>query len=91
MYISFIRPTLEYSGVVWDNCTNQDKKLIESIQIEAMRIVTGATKLCSIGKLYDDIGWETLDARRVKQKFINFFSQWCTDFVRIILIKWCQI
>ena len=21
MYVSFIRPTLEYSGVVWDNCT----------------------------------------------------------------------
>ena len=34
MYISFIRPTLEYSGIVWDNCSNQDKKLIESIQID---------------------------------------------------------
>ena len=84
MYISFIRPTLEYSGVVWDNCSNQDKKLIESIQIEAMRIVTGATKLCSIGKLYDDTGWESLEARREKQKLIIFFKMvhgLCPDYL----------
>ena len=72
MYISFIRPTLEYSGVVWDNCTNQDKKLLEAIQIEAMRIVTGATKVCSIAKLYNDTGWETLEAHREKQKLIIY-------------------
>ena len=84
MYISFIRPTLEYSGVVWDNCSNQDKKLIESIQIEAMRTVTGATKLCSIGKLYDDTGWESLEARREKQKLIIFFKMvhgLCPDYL----------
>ena len=72
--MSFIRPTLEHSGVVWDNCTNQDKKLIEAIQIEAMHIVTGATKVCSIGKLYNDTGWETLEARREEQKLIIFFK-----------------
>ena len=71
MYMSFVRPTIKYSRVV---CTNQDKKLLEAIQIEAMRIVTGATKLCGIGKLYDDTGWETLEARRERQKLIIFFK-----------------
>ena len=56
MYFSFIRPVLEYGGTVWDNCIKDDKTRIEAIQIEAMRIVTGATKLCSIAKLYDDTG-----------------------------------
>ena len=37
MYFSFVRPVLEYSGTVWDNCSNEDKKYFESIQIEAMR------------------------------------------------------
>ena len=74
LYISFIRPVLEYSGVVWSNCTNQDKKLLEDIQIEAMRVVTGATKLCSIAKLYDDTGWDTLESRREKQKLIIFYK-----------------
>ena len=72
--ISFIRPTLEYIGVAWDNGTNKDKKLLETIQIEAMRIVTGATKVCSIAKLYNDTGWETREARREKQNLIIFFK-----------------
>ena len=50
MYISFIRPLLD-GGPIWDNCIKEDKTHVESIQIEAMRIVTGATKLCSIAKL----------------------------------------
>ena len=74
LYISFIRPVLEYSGVIWSNCTNQDKKLLEDIQTEAMRVVTGATKLCSIAKLYDDTGWDTLESRREKQKLIIFYK-----------------
>ena len=37
-----------------------------------MRIVTGATKLCSIVKLYNDTGWETLQTRRTKQKLLIF-------------------
>ena len=93
MYVSFIRPTLEYSGVVWDNCNDQDKKLLENIQIEAMRIVTGATKLCSISKLYQDTGWETLEARRRKQKLIIFFKMihgLCPDYLNELVPETVQ-
>ena len=93
MYVSFIRPTLEYSGVVWDNCDDQDKKLLENIQIEAMRIVTGATKLCSISKLYQDTGWETLEARRRKQKLIIFFKMihgLCPDYLNELVPETVQ-
>ena len=74
MYISFVRPVLEYGGPIWDNCSKEDKSKIESVQIEAMRIVTGATKLCSIAKLYDDTGWETLQRRRYRQKLLIFYK-----------------
>ena len=74
MYISFIRPVLEYSGIVWDNCNNDDKQAVEKIQIEALRIITGATKLCSIAKLYQETGFETLEDRRNKQKLITFYK-----------------
>ena len=47
MYFCFIRPTLEYADVLWDNCTNALKQDIEDVQIEAARTVTGATKLCN--------------------------------------------
>lgn len=36
IYISFIRPILEYSDVVWDNCTQEQSNLLDSVQIEAI-------------------------------------------------------
>ena len=64
IYIAFIRPVLEYSDSVWDNCSQEQKLSIESIQTEAARIVTGATKLCNINSLYNDLKWEHLSSRR---------------------------
>ena len=32
-YTSFIRPTLEYGNIIWDNCTKQQANLLESIQL----------------------------------------------------------
>ena len=43
MYISYIRPTLENSSIVWDGCSEQDKTALEKLQNEAARIVTGLT------------------------------------------------
>ena len=43
IYISFVRPTLEYANIVRDNCTQYETNAIERMQIEAARIVTGAT------------------------------------------------
>ena len=75
MYFSFIRPVLEYGGTIWDNCTKEDKSRIESIQIEAMRIVTGTTMLCSIAKYNNNVtGWETLQTRRTKQNILIFYK-----------------
>ena len=50
--IAYIRPLLEYSDVVWDNCSLESKKLLDAVHVEAARIVTGATKLCSIERLF---------------------------------------
>ena len=74
IYISFIRPLLEYSDSVWDNCSNEAKKQLDSIHIEAARIITGATKLCSINKLFVDIGWDSLQNRRNKHKLVIFYK-----------------
>ena len=44
------------------------------IHIEAARIITGATKLCSVSKLLTDLGWETLQNRRKKHTLIILFK-----------------
>ena len=72
IYKSFIRPLLEYADVIWDNCTQQNKKELELIQLEAARISAGAAKLASVANLYIETGWETLDARRNKHKLVFF-------------------
>ena len=42
--------------------------------MEAARIATGATKLVSIQKLCDGIGWEALDSRRKTHKLVPFYK-----------------
>lgn len=37
MYMSFIRPLLEYSDVAWDNCSQELKDKLEIVQNEAAR------------------------------------------------------
>ncbi len=74
LYFSSIRPLIEYGDVIWDNCTCELKNDLDAIQNEAARIVTGATKLCSIENLYRDLKWETLSTRRKKHKLIQLFK-----------------
>jgi hypothetical protein len=38
IYLSFIRPILEYGNVIWDNCTQNEANLLESVQVGAGRI-----------------------------------------------------
>jgi hypothetical protein len=66
VYMPFIRPILEYADVVWDNITVAEAEELESIQIEAARIITGATQLVSFGKLYKESSLEPLRDRRLK-------------------------
>ena len=70
MYISYIRPILEYSDSVWDIASTDVKKQLDAIHTEAPRIITGATKLCSIDKLCADLGWDTLQERHNKHKLV---------------------
>ena len=74
MYISFIRPLLEYCDSVWDNASTETKQKLEAVHIEAARTIAGATKLCSIQKLFDDLGWESLQSRRNKHKLVIFYK-----------------
>ena len=72
-YTSYIRPTLEYSNIVWDNCTEYVAELLESIQLDATRIITGSRRGTSHAILYKDLGWVSLSQRIQFIKLIHFF------------------
>ena len=70
IYISFLRPVLEYSSVVWDNCSKYEKDRLERMGLEAARIVTCTTRSISTIQLYNEIGWLTLEDRRKYQRLL---------------------
>ena len=72
MYFSFIRPVLEYADVVWDKCTQEQTNDLEKIQIEARRIVSVATELVALERLYGESGWLKLSGRRRLHKLHLF-------------------
>ena len=74
MYITFIRPTMEYASEVWDNLTQFDADRLEKFQLEAARIVTGLPSYCSRSVLYFETGWETLAKRREKRKLTLLYK-----------------
>ena len=76
---NFIRPILEYSNKIWDNCQQYEKDDLEKIQIEAGRIATGTTKLVSIASLYSEIGWNSLDIFRKMQELVLFYTSTTTS------------
>ena len=52
---------MEYGDVIWDNnCTEGEASLLESIQYECARVVTGAIKGASARALMNELAWESL-------------------------------
>jgi hypothetical protein len=74
LYKALIRPTLEYADVLWDNCSQSESDLIESIQYESARVVTGAMRGTSRSKLLDELAWENMKTRRSMHKLILYFK-----------------
>ena len=56
IYMSFIRPVLEYGDIVWDNCNVRGSTILEDIQITAARIITGLRINSSRSNLYQELG-----------------------------------
>ena len=86
IYKMYIRPHLDYGDMVYDtgevvrdtifplNNSSILLKRVESIQYEAARIVSGAwNKTCRV-KLYENLGWESLQNRRMMRKLCLFYE-----------------
>ena len=74
MYFEYVRTLSEYSDTVWDNCSLAPKMLLDAVHVEAARIVSGGTKLCSVDKLFQELGREPLQIRRNKHKLETFYK-----------------
>ena len=57
IYMSFIRPPLNYADVIYDQPSNASfSKIIQSVQYNAVLAITGTIKGSSREKLYEGLG-----------------------------------
>ena len=65
IYKSFVRPPLDYGDVIYDQPNNSNlSDKTESVQHNAVLAITGATRVTSKQKLYQELGLESLRNRR---------------------------
>ena len=74
IYVSYLLPVLEYASIVWDGCAAHNSDILDKIQNEAARIVTGLTRSVSLNKLYKECGWLSLAERRRQQNLSFMFK-----------------
>ena len=67
IYLSYIRPLLEYGDILYDGCGVANSIKLNKIQYEAAKIVSGTTHGTSSTLLPQDLGWESLNSRRERQ------------------------
>ena len=73
MYLTLIRPLMEYADFIWDGCSSEST-VLESIQYEAARLVTGAIKGTNRQSLLEELGWVPLKTRRYVHKISMFYK-----------------
>ena len=74
IYTTFIRPTLEYGSILFDNCTDKLTEKLEDIQRQATLAITRGYRHTSNVRLLEEVGLETLAKRRTKHKIIQLFK-----------------
>ena len=72
IYMSFIRPILEYADVIRDSQNQSLINKLENVQLDAARIVTEGNKLTGFNRLYEETKWEKLSDRRQNHILIYF-------------------
>jgi hypothetical protein len=74
MYKSFVRSSLEYADVIWDNLSIADKDKLEKVQLQALRIITGLTISTPKEYIYIESGIDPLETRRQQHRLIQFYK-----------------
>jgi hypothetical protein len=74
IYLAYIRPLLEYGDIIWDRAPDDITDPLEAIQLNAARIVIGATARCSTEGLYKETAWEPLSKRREFHRLTLMFN-----------------
>ena len=85
VYKSYVRSQLDYGDVIYHNPSKTNDlfcrsylpcwmEKLESVQYTAALAITGAWRGTSRAKLYNELGWESLDSRRWCRRLTLFYK-----------------
>ena len=74
IYTTFIRPQLEYGGVIYNNCTAEQSERLEAFQRRAAIACTRSFNRTSTVELLQELGWPTLISRRQYFSLVQFYK-----------------
>ena len=91
IYKAFIRPHLDYRGIIYDQAYNDSfHQKLKSTQYNATPAITGAIRGTSSEKLYQELGLESLQQRRWYRKlcpFLKIIKEKSPDYLFNIIPK----
>ena len=74
LYKMHIRPHLDYGDVIYHGQLQDNTDLTERIQYQAALIVTNCWKSTSREKIYNELGWESLNDRRHYRRLVLYYK-----------------
>ena len=85
IYKMYARPHLDYCDIIYHSpimshdfssslTLNYRMNILESTQYQAALAITGAWKGTNLDKIYEQLGWESLNERRVFRRLTMFFK-----------------
>ena len=89
-YVTYVRPIVEYTLVVWSPHTQALKNLLEMVQHKAARFVFNSfSRNISVTALLERLNWTTLENRRNHAK-VTMFYKIINDIVSIDFLHYLQ-
>ena len=86
MYKPFVCPHLDYGDIIYDQAhIALLYQKLESLQYNACLAITGAIRGSSREKLYQELGFESLQQRRWNRKLCNFCKVFKNESPRYLL------
>ena len=73
-YKMHVRPHLEYGDIIFHNRSEYLMKMLDSIQYQAGIIATGCWQKTNQSKLLNELGWETLEDRRILHRLTYYYK-----------------
>ena len=91
IYKSFIRPHIDYGHVIFDQAHNNSfHEKLEIFQYNASLTITGAIRGTSKEKLYQELGFESLQHKRWFHKLCTFYEIFKNNLA-IIFMSYCLL